>query len=89
MAIHARWKLFGHILRLPPTAPANKAMIAYFSQPGAGRRGRPRNTLPIVLNDDLKGTPYELKSGKDLELLRIKAQAREEWNILTELIAKT
>ena len=49
----------------------------------------PRTTLPIVVNDDLKGTPYELKSGKDLELLRIKAQAREEWNILTELIAKT
>ena len=89
MALYARWKLFGHILRLPPNVPANKAMIAYFSQHGTGRRGRPRTTLPIVLNDDLKGTPYKLKSKKDLELLRTKAQARGEWNNLIELVAKT
>ena len=65
MALYAKWKLFGHILRLPLTVPANKAMIAYFSQPGTGRRGRPRTTLPIVLNDDLKGYSIraEVKEG--------------------------
>ena len=89
MVIHARWKLFGHILRLPPNVPANKAMTAYFSHPGEGWRGRPRTTLPTVLNDDLKDTPYELKSRKDLELLQAKAQVQGEWNILIELVAKT
>ena len=64
-------------------------MIAYFSQPRAGRHGRPKTTLPISLNDDLKGTPYEIKSKKDLELLHTKAQARGEWNSLIELVAKT
>ena len=58
-------------------------MTAYFSQPRVGRRGRPRTTLPIVLNEDLKGTM------KDLEFLRAKAKAREEWNSLIELVAKT
>ena len=42
-----------------------------------------------LVNDDLKGTPYELKSRKDLELLRVKAQARGEWNNLIEPVTKT
>ena len=41
------------------------------------------------VNNDLKGTPYELKSRKDLELLQVKAQARGEWNNLIELVIKT
>ena len=88
MALHAWYKLFEHILRLPPKVPANQAITAYFSQPWSGKGGRLRTTLPTVHNDDLKGAPYELKSRKDLELLRAKAQARGNFwydnaNILT------
>ena len=64
----ARWQLFGHILRLPASVPANKAMIGYYSKPGSGRRGRPKTTLPVVLNEDLKCTNAQLMTSADLVL---------------------
>lgn len=69
-------ELFWHILRLPPTVPATKAMTAYFSQPEACRCGRPGTKLPTVPKDNLKA--YQLQSKKDLQLLRTKAQAQGE-----------
>ena len=45
--IEARWRLFGHVLRMPRNVPAQMAIDKYF-QPTAGvpcRRGRPRTTL--------------------------------------------
>ena len=89
IAQQARWKLFGHILRLPTAAPANKAMTAYFNKPGKSRRGRPRTTLPIVLNEDLKKTGNQLKSSNDLDALRSKAESREEWNDFIKQIIST
>ena len=89
IARQARWQLFGHILRLPISVPANKAMTTYYSKPGAGRRGRPRTTLPVVLSEDIKCTNYQLKTSADLEVLRTKAQAREEWTDLIEQITRT
>ena len=54
-AREARWKLFGHILRLPPDVPANKAMEAYFraSSVYARRPAKPRTCLAYALQMDL------------------------------------
>ena len=72
MAVHAQWNLFGHILRLVPNVPANKDMTAYFCHPGAGGMA---DQEPTVFNDNLKGTPFKLKSRKDLQLLQVKSEA--------------
>ena len=52
-----RWKLLGHILRLPANCPARKTMRYYF-QKRANKifRGRRRTTIVSTLNEDIKGT---------------------------------
>ena len=48
--ITARWRLFGHVLRLPRDAPAQRAIDHYFADTEAATfRGRPRTSLPTSL----------------------------------------
>ena len=87
----ARWSLFGHTLRRDPNIPANTAMKFYFEQEARGYRGRPRTTLPLVLNKDLEIYQnymcsrhqqthiLQLKCSQDLSKLSIIAQDRREW----------
>ncbi|EGZ23986.1 hypothetical protein PHYSODRAFT_486560 [Phytophthora sojae] len=50
----ARWGLLGHILRRLQDIPAFIQMKAYFSSSDSSKwRGRPRTTLPLVLDQDL------------------------------------
>ncbi|XP_029654866.1 uncharacterized protein LOC115228424 [Octopus sinensis] len=71
--MEARWRLFGHVLRMDQTSPANLAMEEYFAASGKKFRGRPRNTLPEVLDADLKSINRKLKNGDDLDAMRILA----------------
>ena len=96
----ARWKLFGHILRRNSNIPANVAMKFYFRDQGSRYRGRPRTTLPVVLNKDLvkfqdhikKKREYRslrnlrLEKAEDLENMRLIAQDREKWKNLIGII---
>ena len=90
----ARWKLFGHILRRDPTIPANLAMKFYFEEKTTGFRGKPRTTLPVILNQDLEDLylntePHhsdhnytkrlKLNNNEDLEKLRKMAEDRNIW----------
>ena len=50
----ARWKLFGHILRRDQNIPANLSIKFYFENNKDGFRGKPRTTLPVVLQQDLE-----------------------------------
>ena len=74
IAQQAHWQLFGH---------------DDYTKPGAGRLGRPKPMLPIVLSKNVKCTNYQLQTSADLEVLQAKAQAREEWIDLIEQIART
>ena len=77
----ARWKLFGHILRLPEATPAQVSMTAYFQRQNRGWLGRPRITLPVVIDNELaKATSMRLRSLKDLETLRLVARNRQSFN---------
>ena len=91
----ARWRAFGHMLRLPLDTPCQKAMEWYFEVPPNGKkfRGHNRTTLPIVLHNDIKETnkkhPLEIqqfKSTEDLNYLRRLASDRENWKRLSSLI---
>jgi hypothetical protein len=80
---NARWRMFGHILRMNDTIPAKRATLHYFDQIGKGFLGRPRHTLSLEIDKDLKraskqepnhpaltlGLPNQLKSIEDLRTL--------------------
>ncbi|ETP33315.1 hypothetical protein F442_18146, partial [Phytophthora nicotianae P10297] len=63
----ARWGLFGHILRRPRNIPAYLHMEACCTSTGTKWRGRPRTTLPVVLDQDL--SPADLAI--DFERMKI------------------
>jgi hypothetical protein len=89
--IETRWRLFGHILRLPDTSPPRQAMLRYFTQPTFERPGRPPTTLPVQLDNDLQLLPaayrrFRLKTPVQFERLTNKAQNRQDWKCFTDTI---
>jgi len=86
----SRWRLFGHILRLPPTTPAVLSMYGYFEdQLAVCWRGRPRSTLPVVLSSDLKNSGMgTLSSSTDLQRLHTIATDRKQWHQMCNGILK-
>ena len=56
--IDARWRLFGHTLRLDANTPARKAMTYYFSDNTGGRQG-PRVLIPTSLSQEYKSVTGE------------------------------
>ncbi|XP_065193166.1 uncharacterized protein LOC135824361 [Sycon ciliatum] len=86
----ARWRLFGHILRMPDGCPAVAAMINYYQVKETVWRGRPRMTLLIVLSRDLQRVGRRgLKTLSDLLFLREIAQGRGEWKDLCKDVCKS
>ena len=58
-----RWKLLGHILRLPANCPARKAMKYFFEYRSAKKfLGRKRTTIITTLNKDIKRTKQKFPS---------------------------
>ena len=87
--IETRWKLFGHILRLPEETPARKAMSDYYTEPCFTRPGCPLRTLPGQLNKDLGLLPpnqRRLKTLQQLTRLTSVAQDRVAWRALTDTV---
>ena len=93
--LQSRWRLFGHVLRLSPETPAQKAMNYYFENSNSKNfRGRPTTTLPNSLhNDIIRLTNYthnnkynftQLKSIDDIRNLRLLAQDRKRWSTLVK-----
>ena len=80
----ARWRLLGHILRLPDECPARMAMEYYFKDKDAKKwRGRPRTTIQLVLSADLKMSGNgQLDNLHDLQRLHQIAQDRDSWKEL-------
>jgi hypothetical protein len=93
----ARWRLFGHILRMPENSPA--ALSLYFAVAGCqdlkGRRGRHRMNLLNILGSDINRIPIDrsstnihrhaklkLKTDHDISILRELAHNRREWENL-------
>jgi hypothetical protein len=91
-----RWKLFGHILRLPSTVPANRYMTAYFSSNQTYQKyiGNQPINLPKQLHKDLKeygpnnsNEPRKLTNLNDLDSLRNLANDRDKWRIFVHHIS--
>ncbi|XP_029653892.1 uncharacterized protein LOC115227110 [Octopus sinensis] len=84
--IDGRWRLFGHVLRMDPSSPAYQAMEEYFLSDSPKFRGRPRTTLPVALEHDLKHVGKTLKKCEDLDELRWLAQNRRGWQTMVKKI---
>ena len=79
-----RWRMFGHVLRLPENSPAQAA--SSYAVDGStiykSRRGRHQTNLFSVLCDDLSKRRLHLKSLDDLFELRCIASNRLYWQQL-------
>ena len=83
----ARWRLFGHVLRMPRDTPAQQAIDYYFADTGdATFRGRPRTSLPTALSADLRRVGRTLRRPADIDALRL--LNREQWRQLERDIAE-
>ena len=95
-----RWKLFGHILRGHPHAPAMEFIHQYLNMQTVYQRrtpGKPPNTIVTVLNQDLRHAHFrypqtvpiaKLQDINDLTALRQIANNRSRWIQLWNAIAK-
>jgi arsenate reductase-like glutaredoxin family protein len=79
--MESRWKLFGHILRLPVNIPAYQTMLAYFEDTGKRERGRDVTSILRTLRQDIKEymPQQHLACVYDLLQLRCLAQDRTAW----------
>jgi len=85
----ARWRLFGHVLRLPRDTPAAIAMDSYFTCCDKPWKGRPRTTIATKLSTELASIGEgKITSINDLHRLRDIAAERSEWVLLCGRICK-
>ena len=91
----ARWRTFGHMLRLPILTPCQQAMQWYFEKPMRPKRyrGNQRITLPVMLHNDIveanKVQNLEIEQFRcmnDLEKLRDIANDRRRWKEVTRVV---
>ena len=92
----ARWKMFGHALRLNQNTPARKAKRWFFQAPVGVRkfRGRKRATIVITLNRDIERTKEMnqnfnlpcLNSELNLRNIRVKALNRKQWQGIVKMV---
>ena len=93
----ARWKMFGHVLRMHKDTPARRAMKFYFEErPEKKFRGRKRTTIVTTLNRDIANTrklcpmfdlPL-LRSELDLHNIRVKAKDKKNWKKRVAMVFK-
>ena len=89
LARSARWRLFGHILRLSNDTPAFLAMIDYFDCPLEKRKHRPQLNIVSTLQNDCKRLEaFTLQSKEDLQYLKSIAAERNVWKNLVEQICE-
>ena len=91
----ARWKMFGHALRMGDNTPARKAMDYFFKVPQASKyKGRKRATIVSTLNRDIERTTGQneefaiplMKSELDLQNIRAKALDRNHWQKIVKMV---
>ena len=93
-----RWKLLGHIMRLPSDCPARKAM-RYFFEKRSNKlfKGRKRTTIYTTLNEDIRRTKlaYQdfpvtpLVSQVSLQNMYTKAKNRKLWKKIVGMVVKS
>ena len=92
----ARWKMFGHALRMDENTPARKAMRYFFQVPENHKkfRGRKRATIVTTLNRDIERTKKHnqnfylpiMSTELNLRNIRVKALNRKHWQNIVKMV---
>jgi hypothetical protein len=83
-AMYARWRLFGHTLRLDERTPARQAMLYYFEHGHyKGRSGNFLNIATALSNDYKAVAKCTINSRDEFDHILSCAQDRDAWKQLT------
>jgi hypothetical protein len=82
--VDARWRLFGHTLRLDKDTPARMAMAYYFNEDHPGRKGNRTTIASVLSNDYMAATGLSIKSLKEYSSMVEYAQDRDKWRELVD-----
>ena len=86
-SLNARWRLFGHVLRLDEHTPARLAMAYYFVKDHKGRQGH-YTTIASKLSSELKVVTGDvILTQSDFDLVVEVAQHRDVWKDLVSDIS--
>lgn len=84
--VNARWRLFGHTLRLHEDSPARKAMAFYFVKDTPGRQGN-RVTIASALSNEYKSVTGKcISTSSEYETVVRVAQNRDSWKLIVQLV---
>ena len=82
--VNARWRLFGHTLRMEESTPAKKAMAYYFVNDHAGRKGN-RVTIATALSSEYKAvTGNIITNTAQYQAVVSLAHDRDAWKELVQ-----
>jgi hypothetical protein len=81
-SLNARWRLFGHTLRMNEGTPARQAMAFYFERDHKGRQGNRVHIATRLFDEYESVRDISIKSRKDFDKLVKLAQNRDEWKRL-------
>ena len=86
--INARWRLFGHILRLNEQTSARQAMVSYFDEKKVyKRRSGKFCTIATILSDEYKAVlGTSIKTKKEYDKVVEVAKDRLKWKEIVESI---
>ena len=95
--ITERWKLLGHILRLPLKCPARKAMRYFFEKRTTEKFKGGKRTKIITINNDIKRKKEKypsfqvtpLLSQVSLQNIYTKAKNRKLWTKIADQVVKS
>ena len=82
--INARWRMFGHTLRMHECTPARQAMAYYFDDTLTGRPGH-RITIATALSKEYENTRgCKINNRQQYETMVALASDRESWKQLVD-----
>ena len=80
--LYARWRMFGHTLRLGEDTPARQAMASYFDRSFDGRQGN-FITIATALSREYKSTFNKpISTRAEYDSIQLLAQDRDAWKLL-------
>ena len=82
--LNARWRMFGHTLRMHECTPAKQAVTSYFNETQTGRPGH-RITIATALSKEYENTRgCKINNRQQYEAMVALASNRESWKQLVD-----
>ena len=87
--VNARWRLFGHVLRMNENVPARQAMACYFDDKShKGRQGNFCNIASVISDECKVVFQKSVKTKSEYEAVAVLAQEREQWREIVQNVTQ-